>query len=443
MSFLTNTPNGGLINETNEQYYVGHQSIIADGSTSYKYTFDEVLTLGSATSWLSSDPDFHLNNFELLVSPGGLDPYVLWDGTNGGIDGTYSIRVSEFSNIQPFSIIEFFDADPLSPTYLQPANAVTTGWYIQVRLKSQLVDGAPNYGDYQYISIFDLVNNFMIGYVGRDKLIPRVKRSDVVFYAKRGLQEFSYDTLRSVQSQELTIPPSLSVILPQDYVNYVNLSWVDRQGIKHIIYPTTLTSNPTEAPIQDTNITNSPFGFNFPSEGYGIPVQDDFGENLEGTSMTEERWQNVQPFNQPALEPIFSQGIGESVYARREVGLLGQRFGLQPEWAQYNGWFTINKREGKISFSSNLSERLILFEYISDSLAYEEDTKVPKLAEEALYMHIAYSILASRQNIPEHIVQRYKKDRRAQLRNAKIRLSNIKPEEFVQVMRGQSKWIKY
>jgi len=122
---------------------------------------------------------------------------------------------------------------------------------------------------------------------------------------------------------------------------------------------------------------------------------------------------------------------------------LGQRFGLQPEWAQYNGWFTINKREGKISFSSNLSERLILFEYISDGLAYEEDTKVPKMAEEALYMHIAYSILASRTNIPEHIVQRYKKDRKAQLRNAKIRLSNIKPEEFVQIMRGQSKWIKY
>jgi hypothetical protein len=196
-------------------------------------------------------------------------------------------------------------------------------------------------------------------------------------------------------------------------------------------------------PIQDTNITNSPFGFNFPSEGYGIPVQDDFGENLEGTSMTEERWENVSPFDQPTIEPIFSQGIGESVYSRRAVGLLGQRFGLQPEWAQYNGWFTINKREGKISFSSNLSERLILFEYISDGLAYEEDTKVPKMAEEALYMHIAYSILASRTNIPEHIVQRYKKDRKAQLRNAKIRLSNIKPEEFVQIMRGQSKWIKY
>ena len=283
----------------------------------------------------------------------------------------------------------------------------------------------------------------MIGYVGDEKLISKVKRSDVLFYAKRGLQEFSYDTLRSVQSQELTIPPSLSVILPQDYVNYVNLSWIDRQGIKHIIYPTTLTSNPTEAPLQDNNITNNPFGFNFPSSGNGIPMQDNFGENLEGTSMTEEAWQNIPPFNQPTTQTLFNEGLGESIYARREVALLGQRYGLEPETSQYNGWFTINKREGKISFSSNLKERLILFEYISDGLAYDEDTKIPKLAEEALYMHIAYSILSTRKNTPEYIVARYKKDRRAQLRNAKIRLSELKPNEFVQIMRGKSKWIKY
>ncbi|GAI95455.1 unnamed protein product, partial [marine sediment metagenome] len=38
---------------------------------------------------------------------------------------------------------------------------------------------------------------------------------------------------------------------------------------------------------------------------------------------------------------------------------------------------------------------------------------------------------------------RYKKDRYAALRNAKIRLSNIKLEEISQVMRGKSKWIKH
>ena len=85
----------------------------------------------------------------------------------------------------------------------------------------------------------------------------------------------------------------------------------------------------------------------------------------------------------------------------------------------------------------------MLLEYISDGLAYDEDTKIPKLAEEALYMHIAYSILSTRPTTPEYVVSRYKKERRASLRNAKIRLSNLKPQEFVQIMRGKSKWIKY
>ena len=238
MSFLQNTPNGGLITETNQQYYVGTQINVVSYSgpvmDSMVYTFNEVLELCSVDSCDPNNIDFHLNNFIVEVSPDGLAPYQLWDGAGGpgspagpaGTGGGFGI--AKFSNIKPFSVLKFNNPD-----------AITDGYWVKITLKSQLVDGAPNYGDYQYISIFELVNNFMIGYVGEEKLISKVKRSDVLFHAKRGLQEFSYDTLRSVQSQELTIPPSLSVILPQDYVNYVNLSWIDRQGIKLIIYPTT------------------------------------------------------------------------------------------------------------------------------------------------------------------------------------------------------------
>ncbi len=121
----------------------------------------------------------------------------------------------------------------------------------------------------------------------------------------------------------------------------------------------------------------------------------------------------------------------------------GKFYGLNPETAQVNGWFTINERTGMFSFSSDLAGALITLEYISDGLAVNGDTQVPKMAEDAMYKHIIYSILAGRRNIPEYIVQRWKKDRAAALRNAKIRLSNIKSSEFVQVMRGKSKWIKH
>ena len=111
-----------------------------------------------------------------------------------------------------------------------------------VQLKQFAINN--NYGSYEYITLGDIINNFIVGYVGAGKLIPGCKRTDIMFHAKRGLQEFSYDTLKCIKSQELTIPPSLSLPIPQDYVNYVKITWVDDSGIEHIIYPTSKTSNP-------------------------------------------------------------------------------------------------------------------------------------------------------------------------------------------------------
>jgi hypothetical protein len=65
------------------------------------------------------------------------------------------------------------------------------------------------------------------------------------------------------------------------------------------------------------------------------------------------------------------------------------------------------------------------------------------MAEEAMYLSISYNLLANRANTSEGIIARFKKDKRAALRNAKIRLSNIKLTEIVQVMRGKSKWLKH
>ena len=60
-----------------------------------------------------------------------------------------------------------------------------------------------------------------------------------------------------------------------------------------------------------------------------------------------------------------------------------------------------------------------------------------------MYAYILHAIISTRANQPEYVVQRLKKEKSAKLRNAKIRLSNIKLNEFVQVTRGKSKWIKH
>ena len=402
----------GLITETNQQYYQGAQQFIADGASgSFTTTFDTNLILGSFDP---TDVDYALNNFKLFTSPTGL----------------------------PGSFVEYITTYTLVNNAIVIAPVPTIGTYFVVQLKS--LDGGnygngdafgtaveDNYGSYEYIKLSDAIDNFMVGYVGDGKLIQSAKKSDVLFFAKRSLQEFSYDTLKSVHSQELTIPPSLSVVLPQDYVNYVRVSFIDQLGVKRIIYPANnLTINPYENPIQDAQ---------------GVPTQDNFGENLEGTSITEERWAKA---NDNLLNGQLINNIDEAIDFQNAYGFegswnWGRQYGLDPQLAQMNGWFTLNEREGKMSFSSNLANRLIVLEYISDGLAHDIDTKVPKLAEDALYASILHSIVSTRSGQQEYLVQRLQKDRRAKLRNAKIRLSNIKLDEIVQVMRGKSKWIKH
>ena len=404
-------PNGGLITESNSQYYAGAQMFIATtDQTTFTTTFNTKITFGS------SDPtseDYNKNNFRIYTSANG-NP-----GTFTEYTTTYTVLDNVFT-LPAQAAGTFIVVQLLSETGGQYGNQDAFGKTTQ-----------HNYNSYSYIKVQDLVNNFLVAYVGAGKLIPSVKRTDVIFHTKRALQEFSYDTLRSIKSQELTIPPSLNVPIPQDYVNYVNLSWVDDIGITHIIYPTTLTTNPYTKPIQDAQ---------------GIATQDNEGQNLTGTSITEKRYkeQNTEIL-QEIRDDITGRLVADGLYGWYGNWFYGygQRYGLQPETSQINGTFTINDRNGTFAFSSDLKDKIIVLEYVSDGLAYEEDMRVPKLAEEAVYAYLSHAILASRINQPEYIIRRLKQEKSAKLRNAKIRLSNLKSNEFVQIMRGKSKWLKF
>ena len=102
-----------------------------------------------------------------------------------------------------------------------------------------------DFGGYQFISLNDIITNFTIAYVGEHKIIPKAKRTDIAFHAQRAIQELSFDTFKSIKSQEITLPPSNTMVLPQDYVNYTKICWVDDNGIERPLYPTKHTSNPT------------------------------------------------------------------------------------------------------------------------------------------------------------------------------------------------------
>jgi hypothetical protein len=273
-----------------------------------------------------------------------------------------------------------------------------------------------DFGGYQFVSIQDLINNFIIAYVGEDKIISKIKRTDVAFHAHRALQELSYDTLRSYKAQEIEIPPSLTMVLPHDYVNYVKMTWVDDAGIERIIYPASKTSNPS-AIIQDSN-----YRYTFDANGDLIIASDSdtWGKFKAATT------DNTATDDAPEFDATY-----------------GSRFGIDPQYAQINGTFYIDEIKSKIYFGSEMVGKTITLKYISDSVATDAEMKVHKFVEEAVYKHIAHAVLATRANTPEYIVARFKRERFAAKRQAKLRLSNIKLEELTQTLRGKSKQIKH
>ena len=302
----------GLITENNQQYYAGVQKFLsaAGAGQAFTTTFDTELVLGSY------DPlqqNYALNNFKLYTANAGVLTYTEYtsaytvSGNTITFTGNLAANTSVVVQLKILSGGEYGNRDAYGNTVEE------------------------NYGSYSYISLEDVINNFQIAYVGTGKLIPSCKRTDIIFHAKRGMQEFSYDTLKSIKSAELTVPASLTLVLPQDFVNYVKMSWIDPLGVKHPIYPT-------------NNLTTSPF-YTQTQDSAGIPTQDNFGNNVEGTSITEERWRTADDtlINQDNVEDLYNEGYDSWGWDEQ---LLGQNYGLDPQYAQVNGWFTINHREG-------------------------------------------------------------------------------------------------
>ena len=480
--------------------------------------------------------------------------------------------------------------------------------------QQQYYQDPDNYGNYQFITLKEVINQFMIVYVGEEKLINKAREIDVQFHARRGLQEMSFDTFKCTKAYELNVPDSLKLPLPHDYVNYVKFSWCDDAGIEHVLYPAAKTSNPlapeqqadgsfifqTDEEVVDngdfsrtfansdwsaSNVSNTGstngIGFNaadtvdiiggelFINTGYfvfaGAPasrcyavwqkidvsnfntldIQATATSHAAGTNhgpgiikfglSTAPGVNNTNPYNSgpnaplhqinvnpsfiPGGEIVWDDGaatnvtksltdIDVSLYNELYVVIsvrtiftatgtiadvlshkvddvsvrfngepdslklkneserwrkyksnqpmdqidkyddgtydlvLGERYGIDPQYAQVNGSYYIDDLKGMVHFSSALAGKNITIKYISDSLGTDEEMVVHKLAEEAMYRYITYGIMSTKANVPPVIVQRLKKEKFAAVRQAKLRLSNIKLEEITQILRGKAKWIK-
>ena len=387
-----------LFTGTQQGYYQQNQSWEGDNNT---LSFN-VTTFYFATRPIQqADIQVFINGIEI-----NKDTYT-YNGTSPGdttADSSYNIV--------------FHNTNGINSDVQQASGAPNTGLDVLFRE----IIATEQYGTYQYIKLRDLVNNFMISYVGEGKIIPKVRKADVLFHAQRSLQELSYDTLRSSKSQEIDIPPSLTMKLPHDYVNYIKISYKDADGIERLILPARNTSNP-KALLQDDN-------YNY--------LFDNDGTLLE--SQNSETWKDFKAATEKKLS-------GDDVdEARNDIDRTyseGRIFGLDPQYASSNGLFYIDKARGKIHFSGGIVGKTVTIKYISDSLGTDDEMEVHKFAEEAVYKWIAYAIASTHTSVPPSYIPLLKRERFAAIRTAKLRLSNLKSEEIAQVMRGKSKFIKH
>ena len=509
--------------------------------------------------------------------------------------------------------------------------------------QNEYYNNSSNFGNYQFTSLDDIINQFMVAYIGEEKIIGKASRIDVQFHAMRALAELSFDTFKSIKSQEIELPPSLTMILPHDYVNYTRVLSVDSSGVKHPLYPTKHTQNPFKILQEDDG------GYDFTLDVSGVFENGNFSDPISGSpwlkspnngsgqgalqhiSGGQYEWKHIartlsavtttrhfslwQTINVSEIDyiTISAKGLSSAAKTGKTAGIVrigfstqidldaqdennltytnvdgynplktnpnavfpkasknmdptifdvpnlngvnnyiqfdagddtlsaatelvdidvsglttvnllvvssggtidstatlsntsgtnsptfginaiddivlsfeantanlqsggesttwsnyksnkpsentqhdydyddhifeanvGRRYGLEPSHAQDNGSYYIDELRGKINFSSNLSGKTIVLDYISDSLGTDGEMQVHKFAEEAMYKSIMYAILSTRANTPEYIVRRYKKERFASIRQAKLRLSNIKLEEITQIFRGKSKHIKH
>ena len=282
-----------------------------------------------------------------------------------------------------------------------------------------------NWGSYQFVSLDDIVNNFMLMYQGNNELVNNLPRYKILFHAKRGIQELNYDAMKEIKILQLSLDDSLLFVLPSDYVNWVRVSMF-QQGV---LMP--LTEN-IQTQWANTYLQDNDNNIIFDQNGNVLKPQD---SPLDMSNRTIYLNSN-SPYD--GSEGCCIDGNWYFDFA------IGARFGLNTETANNNPTFSIDKQRGVINFSSIASGQSIVLEYVSDGMekGTDGDISVNKLFEEFIYAYIKYAILNGKLGIQEYIVNRARKDKSSLLRNAKIRLSNIHPGRLLMNLRGQAKWIK-
>jgi hypothetical protein len=199
-----------------------------------------------------------------------------------------------------------------------------------------------NFGKYQYISMFDIVNELLSDTIDPDHYLTNTRRSTLVRKTKEGIRVLNREIKKTILAVEITVGPKQYLALPQDYMDWVRVSVV---GPQYKLHPLNINYDiPTATGYLQDNDYNLLF--------------DNNGEIQTADSSNH--------FNKPYKTYTFCEA----------------------DKSYLNAEFVIDEPRGVIGFTGELIGKEIVIEYISDGIQMgelkEEEVTVHKNIKEVL-----------------------------------------------------------
>lgn len=252
------------------------------------------------------------------------------------------------------------------------------------------------HGEYQYVKLSEIIDAIELESLENDSYIKHVARHNIIRYAKNAIRKVNTETQYDVLAFEITVPDNLSFVLPQDFVDYVRISYVKLDpatGGLHLV------------PLDINYNINTSIGY----------LQDHDAELLfdhNGYILTSD---SENAYSKPYRKYLFT-GLCSSSRESSDISKFSK-----------NGEFVIDKRRGKILFGSEFADKEVVIEYYSDGLlADDEEIKVHKYLKETIEDWVYFACIERKRNVPMNEKIRAKEQYKASLHKAKKLLMDFK-----------------
>lgn len=264
-----------------------------------------------------------------------------------------------------------------------------------------------NLGKYQYTNLKDIIDSMLLEAQDDDSFLKNISRSKIIRHAKQAIREVTRQASNDVLAIEVTVPKSLCWPMPQDYVNYARVSLV-------------------VADLESGSLRLQPLDVNYKINTAIGYLQDDNAEII---------------FDENGLIITADSSNGYAIPYKRYAFSSHYQPTLNTSKLSQYGEFTPDERRGLFLFSSDLSEREIVIEYVSDGLQaglLEEEITVHKYLRETIENWVYFSCIERRRNVPQNEKDRALRRYKTTLHQSKLALANFDLLRIARTLRANT-----